>query len=125
MDNMKKPEWFELADNDRPAKQKAKASKSAFAVVTTLALTSVAGWGFMTNDAPHASATETSTISVTSVQTPPAPSPSSKNEVILPPTSKGDDDRNEKSEGKKSKKSEKSEKSSKSESNEHESGDDD
>ena len=58
MENMKKPDWFELADNDQPAKRSIKAPKSALAVVATLALTTVAGWGFISGDDSSANASE-------------------------------------------------------------------
>lgn len=51
MEKMNKPAWFELADNDQPANVSPKARKGGiFAVVTTLALTGVAGWGFISSE---------------------------------------------------------------------------
>ncbi|KGA19633.1 hypothetical protein GM50_4830 [freshwater metagenome] len=51
MEKMNKPAWFELADNDQPASLSPKARKGGiFAVVTTLALTGVAGWGFISSE---------------------------------------------------------------------------
>ena len=51
MEKMNKPAWFELADNDQPANLSPKARKGGiFAVVTTLALTGVAGWGFISSE---------------------------------------------------------------------------
>ena len=145
MENMTKPEWFEIADNDKPTKRSVKPSRSVLAVVATLALTTLAGWGFITNDESLANASESGGVSQLSDLTPaagsassesttPATSPttptkkpvvitppsSSKSDTILPPTSKGGDDNGkEKSDGKKSTKSEKSD------NNERESGHDD
>jgi len=113
MENNQKPEWFELADNDQPAKRSAKPTKSALAVVATLALTTLAGWGFITNDEPLANASDLGTISQTSDLTPatgsamsestaptglqvtdasPSPTASTSNEIILPPSPKNGDD---------------------------------
>jgi hypothetical protein len=58
MENNKKPDWFELADNDKPAKRSIKPAKSTLAVVATLALTTLAGWGFVSNDESKAIASE-------------------------------------------------------------------
>ena len=78
MENKKKPEWFELADNDQPAKRIAKPSKSALAVVATLALTTLAGWGFITNDQSIANATESAGVNQISDLTPAAGSAASE-----------------------------------------------
>ena len=86
---MKKPEWFEIADNDRPTAPSAKHRGSALAVIATLAVTSLASWGFLTSDQEIASATvtqaapEVSTVSTSSV---------SPVEEILPPAANTRDD---------------------------------
>ena len=77
MENMKKPDWFELADNDRPAKRGSKSTKSALAVVATLSLTTLAGWGFIGSDEPNANASDTTGITSTAdVSASPTTSPS-------------------------------------------------
>jgi len=78
MENNQKPEWFELADNDQPAKYAAKSSKSALAVVATLALTTLAGWGFITNDESPANASDLAGITEVSDSTPATGSASSE-----------------------------------------------
>ena len=93
MENNKKPDWFELADNDQPAKRNLKPAKGVLAVTATLALTTLAGWGFMSNDESKAIASE-STSQVTAAATPqkttpPLANPSAtSNSIIKPPTSK-------------------------------------
>jgi len=78
MEKNQKPEWFELADNDQPAKYAAKSSKSALAVVATLALTTLAGWGFITNDESLANASDLAGITKVSDSTPSTGSASSE-----------------------------------------------
>lgn len=114
MEEMKKPDWFELADNDRPAKRASKSTKSALAVVATLTLTTLAGWGFIGSDEPNANASDTTGITVasdtsatpagtptasasasasssstTSSTTPITPPSSSTSDEILPPSGNG------------------------------------
>jgi hypothetical protein len=97
MENNKKPDWFELADNDQPAKRSTKPAKSTFAVVATLALATLAGWGFISHDESIAIASE-STVPVTAVAAPSSVSPSASSNIIInPPTSKSDDSDHESS----------------------------
>jgi hypothetical protein len=116
-----KPEWFELADNDRPTKRNLKPTKSLLAITATLALTTLAGWGLMSNDESKAMASEsispvaavpTTSVQSTSTPTPtaratktrvmkaptaikPSSSSSTSKDLILPPTKKAGDDEND------------------------------
>lgn len=65
MEKMKKPDWFELADNDRPATKKSKSTKSALAVIATLALATLASWGFIGSDEPMANANDATGVTLT------------------------------------------------------------
>lgn len=95
---MKKPDWFELADNDNAPVRSAKSTKSALAIVATLAITSLAGWGFLGSQEPQASASDISgttsanqsapatTSPTNSAVATPSASTSSSSVEILPPS---------------------------------------
>ena len=116
MENNQKPEWFELADNDRPVSRKSKSKVSASARSLTFILAGIlviplgAGLALLTHKDQSAIATE----SLTLTQDSPAPTSSAQtltsntistptasesspaaNDIILPPTKKADDDDDE------------------------------
>lgn len=92
MEKMNKPAWFELADNDQPANVSPKARKGGiFAVVTTLALTGVAGWGFISSEEFPATVASASSAVVEKV-TGNLTSESNTTNPITAPTGYEDDD---------------------------------
>jgi hypothetical protein len=134
MENNQKPEWFELADNDRavihPSKKKSGPIRSLTLILAgVLVIPMGAGFALLSHENHSATAAGTLNLTqdspaaksstpalpvpvakTTAAITPPG-SASASNELILPPTKKADDDDDEEDEkknsyGKKSKKSE-------------------
>ena len=94
MEKMNKPAWFELADNDQPANPSPKARKGGiFAVVTTLALTGVAGWGFASSEEfPTAVASASSAVVGTVTGNSTSAQSASANSISAPIGEEEDDD---------------------------------
>lgn len=116
MENNKKPDWFELADNDQPAtrrfKGKVPAPKRNIALILAgiLVLPMGAGWALLSHEDQSANAVETLNLTQdTPVATSATPAQTS-NVIAMPTTSSRDDndekERKKKGEGKESKKSE-------------------
>ena len=61
MENMKKPDWFELADNDQPVARKVTTPKRnlAFILAGVLVLPMGAGWALLSHEEQSANAVET------------------------------------------------------------------
>ena len=93
MDNKQKPEWFELADNDQPANVSPKARKGGiFAVVTTLALTGVAGWGFISSEEFPAAVASASSAVIEKVSGNSTSASNSANPITAPTGYEDEDD---------------------------------
>ena len=93
MEKMNKPAWFELADNDQPANVSPKARKGGiFAVVTTLALTGVAGWGFISSEEIPATVASASSAVVEKVAGNFNSEPNTANSITAPTGYEEDDE---------------------------------
>ena len=93
MEKMNKPAWFELADNDQPTNLSPKARKGGiFAVVTTLALTGVAGWGFISSEEFPATVASASSAVVEKVAGNFNSEPNTVNSITAPTGYEDDDD---------------------------------
>ena len=93
MEKMNKPAWFELADNDQPANVSPKARKGGiFAVVTTLALTGVAGWGFISSEEFPAAVASASSAVIEKVSGNSTSASNSANPITAPTGYEDEDD---------------------------------
>ena len=93
MEKMNKPAWFELADNDQPANVSPKARKGGiFAVVTTLALTGVAGWGFISSEEFPATVASASSAVIEKVSGNSTSASNSANPITAPTGYEDDED---------------------------------
>lgn len=129
MENNKKPEWFELADNDQPVtrqiKGKVAAPKRNIALILAgvLVLPMGAGWALLSHEDQSANAVETLNLTQDSLVATSATPPQTSDAITMPTASREDDNESEsegddegddddekehkkKSEGKESKKSE-------------------
>jgi hypothetical protein len=125
MENNKKPEWFELADNDQPVtrrlKGKVSAPKRNFALILAgvLVLPMGAGVALLSHEDQSANAVETLNLTQDSPVATSATPPQTSDAITMPTASREDDNESEsegddddekehkkKSEGKESKKSE-------------------
>lgn len=105
MEKMNKPAWFELADNDQPANVSPKARKGGiFAVVTTLALTGVAGWGFISSEEFPAAVASASSAVIEKVSGNSTSASNSANPITAPTGYEDDEDDDHKGDRKESKK---------------------
>ncbi len=102
MEKMNKPAWFELADNDQPAQVAPKARKGGiFAVVTTLALTGVAGWGFISSEEFPAAVASASSAVIEKVSGNSTSASNSANPITAPTGYEDDDHKGDRKESKK------------------------
>lgn len=105
MEKMNKPAWFELADNDQPANVSPKARKGGiFAVVTTLTLTGVAGWGFISSEEFPAAVASASSAVIEKVSGNSTSASNSANPITAPTGYEDDEDDDHKGDRKESKK---------------------
>ncbi len=105
MEKMNKPAWFELADNDQPANVSPKARKGGiFAVVTTLTLTGVAGWGFISSEEFPAAVASASSAVIEKVSGNSTSASNSANPITAPTGYEDEDDDDHKGDRKESKK---------------------
>jgi hypothetical protein len=101
MENNKKPEWFELADNDQPStrrfKEKVSAPKRNLALILAgvLVLPMGAGWALLSHEDQSASAVETLNLTQDSpVATSSTPTQTS-NAITMPTASREDENESE------------------------------
>jgi hypothetical protein len=104
MENNKKPEWFELADNDQPAtrqfKGKVAAPKRNIALILAgvLVLPMGAGWALLSQEDQSANAVETLNLTQDSPVASSA-TPAQTSDAITMPTASREDDNESESEG--------------------------
>ena len=95
MENNKKPEWFELADNDQPAdRPMKKAPKRSLSLILAgvLVIPMGAGFALLSHEDQSASALETLNLTQESPTIASSALTHSSNAITMPTTSREDDD---------------------------------